>query len=82
MRTTVAIEDRLLQAAKSRAAAAGQTLGAYIEEALRLRLIAPATSGSAVALPVFTRGTGPRPGIDLSSNRGLFDALDDADDLS
>ena len=38
MRTTLAIDDRLLMAAKARAAAAGETLGAYVEEALRLRL--------------------------------------------
>ena len=82
MRTTIAIDDRLLEAAKARAAAAGQTLGAYIEEALRLRLTAVAASGPALDLPVFTRGSGPRPGVDLSSNRSLYDALDASGELS
>lgn len=82
MRTTVAIDDRLLEAAKARALAAGQTLGKYIEEALRMMLTATAVSASAPTLPVFTRGTGMQPGIDASSNRGLYDALDDAGDRS
>lgn len=81
MRTTLAIDDSLLAAAKTRAAAAGQTLGSYVEEALRLRLTAPAPTARPVSLPVFTRGTGLAPGIDPSSNRSLYDALDDAGDL-
>jgi hypothetical protein len=28
-------------------------------------------------LPVFTAGTGPRPGVDLRSNRALAELLDD-----
>jgi uncharacterized protein (DUF1330 family) len=31
----------------------------------------------APTIPVFRGGTGPRPGIDLTSNRALFEALDD-----
>ena len=82
MRTTLAIDDRLLMAAKARAAASGETLGAYVEESLRLRLTANAVPKQRVDLPVFVRGTGLRPGIDPSSNRSLFDALDDAGDLT
>lgn len=81
MRTTLAIDDRLLESAKARAAASGQTLGAYVEEALRMRLTAAATSRTIPELPVFERGTGPAPGVDVSSNRGLFDALDESGDL-
>jgi hypothetical protein len=29
------------------------------------------------AVPVFRGGTGPRPGLDLTSNRALHQALDD-----
>lgn len=79
MRTTLSIDDRLLEAAKARARETGQTLGMLVEESLRLHLAArPSRPGPAV--PVFTRGTGFAPGVDGSSNRALFDALDDAGD--
>jgi hypothetical protein len=29
------------------------------------------------AIPVFRGGTGPRPGIDFSSNQALFELLDE-----
>ena len=80
MRTTIAIDDRLLESAKARAAASGQTLGAYVEEALRMRLTTVASPGPPPELPIFTRGTGPRAGIDVASNRSLYDALDEAGD--
>jgi hypothetical protein len=28
-------------------------------------------------IPVFRGGTGPRPGIDLTSNRALYEVLDE-----
>jgi hypothetical protein len=34
-----------------------------------------------VEIPVFRDGTGPRPGINLSSNRALLEALDRGVDL-
>lgn len=75
MRTTVAIDDELLQAAKQRAAERGQTLGSVVEEALRREL--GRREGTPVALPVFTGGTGPAPGVDLLSNRALHELLDE-----
>lgn len=77
MRTTVSLDDDLLARAKKLAAQRGQTLGQFVEEAVRYRLIAPESTASPVQLPVFTGGRGARPGIDLSSNRALHDALDD-----
>lgn len=32
-------------------------------------------------IPVLTAGTGPRPGIDLTSNRAIAEALDDGVEL-
>lgn len=81
MRTTVSIDERLLAAAKDAARGAGQTLGEFVEESLRLKL-ASKQGGIAPTLPTFTRGTGLRPGVDPSSNRSLYDALDDAGDLT
>lgn len=82
MRTTVAIDDQLLEAAKKRAASNAMTLGRYIEDALRHQLAVPAQPRAAPDIPVFTRGTGMRPGIDPSSNQSLYDALDASGDLS
>ena len=76
MRTTVAISDELLIAAKRRAHERGQTLGAVIDAALRRELAAPDPPRERPLVPVFRGGTGPRPGLDLTSNRALHEALD------
>ncbi|HVX20104.1 MAG TPA: PIN domain-containing protein [Acidimicrobiales bacterium] len=68
MRTTVAIDDHLLAAAKARAREQGGTLGQLVEAALR-RELSHEEPSTGVPLPVFTSGTGPRPGVDLRSNR-------------
>ncbi len=75
MRTTIALDDHLLAAAKRRARERGQTLGQVIEDALR-RELAERQDAEPVEVPVFTRGTGPQPGIDLKSNRAVREALD------
>lgn len=76
MRTTVSIADELLESAKRRARETGQTLGAVIEAALRREFaVAPAVDRPPV--PVFTGGNGPRPGLDLTSNAALYEALDE-----
>lgn len=75
MRTTVAIDDNLLAAAKTRARQQGATLGELVEAALR-RELADREPAAIVPLPVFTAGTGPRPGVDLRSNRALAELLD------
>ena len=82
MRTTLSIEKALLERAKKRAAQRGQTLGQYVEDAVRRDLVAPESTTVTPSLPVFTRGTGMRPGLDPSSNRALYDALDASGDLS
>jgi hypothetical protein len=81
MRTTLSISDELLTAAKRRARERGQTLGELVDEALQRELSDARPHGEAPPVPVFQGGTGPRPGIDLSSNRGLLEALDDGVDL-
>lgn len=79
MRTTVSIDDELLESAKRRAAERGKTLGQVLEDALRRELAAPAPT-ERPTVPVFRGGTGPRPGIDLTSNRALHEALDEGVD--
>jgi hypothetical protein len=77
MRTTVSISDELLAAAKRRARERGQTLGEVIDAALRRELAVPSQRAERPPVPVFRGGTGPRPGLDLTSNRALHEVLDE-----
>ena len=77
MRTTVSIADDLLAAAKQRATEEGTTLGSVIEAALRRDLARPRAEQQVPTIPVFRGGDGPRPGIDLRSNRDLAEYLDE-----
>lgn len=81
MRTTIAIDDSILAAAKERAASKQQTLGEFVEDAVRQSLVDPGPRAADPVVPVFTRGGGALPGIDLNSNHSLYDALDAAGDL-
>lgn len=74
MRTTIALDDRLLAAAKRRARERGETLGQVVEAALRRELAEPQpTVGEPV--PVFHGTGGVRPGVDVTSNRALRELL-------
>jgi hypothetical protein len=75
MRTTLAVDDHLLRAAKRRARQLGITLGQLVEAALR-RELARSSPSERPAIPVFTNGTGLRPGVDATSTRALLEALD------
>lgn len=76
MRTTIAVDDSLLARAKQRARERGLTLGALVEDALRRELATERQVISGPPVPVF-RGTGLRPGVDLSSNRSIGEVLDE-----
>lgn len=76
MRTTLTIDDRLLSLAKARAHDQHQTLGQLVEDALQRYLSATSQPVRIPTLPVFERGSGFVDGVDGSSNRGLFEALD------
>lgn len=77
MRTTLSIADELLLEAKRRARESGQSLGAVVEAALRRELSRPQQKAEPPALPVFRGGTGPRAGLDVTSNAALQEVLDD-----
>ena len=81
MRTTVSISDELLAGAKRRARERGQTLGDVIDAALRRELSHLPEPRERVPVPVYRGGTGPRPGVDVTSNRALHEALDEGLDL-
>ncbi|HEX9235500.1 MAG TPA: antitoxin [Actinomycetota bacterium] len=81
MRTTIAIDDHLLRSARKQAQRRGLTLGQFVEEALRRELSHRTGSGPGPPVPVFRKGRGVQPGVDLSSNRGLLEALDEGQPL-
>lgn len=80
MRTTVRLDDRLLAAAKERAARTGRTLTAVFEDALRAFLARepPIRDQDAVRLPTFGEG-GCRPGVDLDDSADLLDRMEGGD---
>jgi hypothetical protein len=77
MRTTISIDDHLLARARERAHAKRRTLSQVVEDALRSELARP-VDGERPSVPVFTAGTGPRPGVDLVSNRAVQSVMDEA----
>ncbi|AGL30191.1 hypothetical protein J114_03990 [Mycobacterium tuberculosis EAI5/NITR206] len=58
------------------------SLGAVIEDALRREFAAAHVGGARPTVPVFDGGTGPRRGIDLTSNRALSEVLDEGLELN
>jgi hypothetical protein len=76
MRTTIRMDDDLLEAAKAAAARAGQTLTRFIEDSVRRQLaIQQDVEHSARGrLPVF-HGDGLRPGVDLDNNATLLELM-------
>jgi hypothetical protein len=77
MRTTLAIADNLLAAAKREARRRGLTLGQLIEAALQRELSARGGAATRPVVPVLSGRGGLRPGVDATSNRALLDLLDE-----
>ncbi|MBZ5583363.1 MAG: DUF2191 domain-containing protein [Acidobacteriia bacterium] len=78
MRTTVRLDDALLEQAKREAAQRGETLTSLIELGLRLVLAQSKETKPRprVKLPVCHAGGGTLPGIDLNNSAALWDILD------
>ncbi len=76
MRTTINIDDQLLQSAKHLAIEQGISLAHVIENALRESLSKPIKKGQPVQL-ITTKGSGVKPGVDLESNHSLLDIMND-----
>ena len=79
MRTTVRLNDGLLEKARREAAARGQTLTSLIEQGLRLALAQsrPAGYRRKVVLPVSQKGGGVLPGVDLNNSAALLELMED-----
>ncbi len=77
MKTTLEIDDRLLERAKRYASSQGTTLRAVVEEALRARLAPrPEARVRYRFAPPIVRGSGP-PRVDVADRNALYDLLDD-----
>jgi hypothetical protein len=79
MRTTVRLDEGLLEQARREAARRGVTLTALIEQGLRMALRRPRSSPRAerVRLPVSRATGGVLPGIDLNDSADLLDRMGD-----
>lgn len=79
MRTTIRLDDALLEQARREAAQRGITLTALIEHGLRLALrrALPADQTRRVTLPVSRASGGLMPGIDLDDSAALLDRMEE-----
>lgn len=75
MRTTIRLNENLLERAKARAAAEGRTLTSLIEEGLTVILAAPKGVRPRVELPVSKSGGGVLPGVDLNRSCDLEEIM-------
>jgi hypothetical protein len=78
MRTTITIEDGLLQRARQVSHATGKSLGEVVEDALRMALATRRKQPGPLRFkPLKTfRGSGTLPGVDLNSSSALLETMD------
>ena len=76
MRTTLNIDDQLLNLAKHQAVEQGVTLSVVIENLLRQSLMEPGVESKAICL-VTAAGSGVKPGVDLDNSGSLLDIMED-----
>ena len=81
MQTTLRMNDDLIKRAKALAAVDGQSLTAFIEDAIRRRLEARqrAITAERPSLPTFAGGGGLLPGVDLDDSSSLTDVMEHRD---
>ena len=77
MKTTIELDDRLLERAKRLAANEGTTLRAVVEDALQARLAPrPRAPDRFRFAPPTVRGTAP-PAVDITDRSSLYDLFDE-----
>jgi len=81
MRTTVRLDEALLERARAEAAKRKTTLTSLIEEGLELVLRRPMKRSGRrpVTLPECRAGGGTLPGVDLNDTSSLLDRMDGCD---
>jgi hypothetical protein len=76
MRTTIRIDDEVRRRVKQVADRSDRTIGQVIEDAIQLAFRPASSDISTAELPVY-RGSGVMPGVDLTSNRSVAEAMDE-----
>jgi predicted DNA-binding ribbon-helix-helix protein len=77
MRTTVRLNENLLQEAKKFAAETNRTLTRLIEDALREALARRRSSNKRQTVRLTTvKGRGPYPGVDLNCSAALLEVME------
>jgi hypothetical protein len=76
MRTTIRIDDEVYRRVKQVADRSDRTIGQVIEDAIQLALRPAGNDESVAELPVYG-GSGVMPGVDLTSNRSVAEAMDE-----
>jgi hypothetical protein len=73
------MDDELLRRAKSVAAEEGESLTAFIETAIRQRLMAreQSATGTRPSIPVSSGRGGLLPGVDLDDSASLIDLMEE-----
>ena len=74
MKTTLNLDDRILENAKARAARDELTLTAFVEDALRARLLEKDTSEPYRFRPAVVTGSRP-PSVDLTDRDALYEVM-------
>ena len=77
MRTTITIDEHLLDEVRRRAAESRQTVSQVIEDSIRESLLRRReAAGEPFRVRAF-RGGGYQPGVDLADNAALLDLMDE-----
>jgi hypothetical protein len=75
MRTTIRIDDEVYRRVKQVADRTDRTIGQVIEDAIQLAF-RPTRSEVAIRALTVYGGSGVMPGVDLTSNRSVAEAMD------
>ena len=78
MKTTLNLNDRVLQRAKRRAAREGITLTRLVEDALRARLATTSKGKARFRLKLHTVKGESAPKVDFCDRNALYEVMDDA----
>ena len=76
MKTTLNLNDRILQRAKGRAARDGITLTRFVEDALRARLVEARARKRTFRMRLKTVTGNAPPNVDIADRNALYDVID------
>lgn len=76
VKTTIDLDDELLRLAKQGAAAAGISLKAYLEDALRARVLPRPGPAQAFELDLITVDGKAPPAVDIADRNALYDLME------